>query len=578
MRSRLRHLFDVESAVRDADGNTRSWVAPAAATIAAATALASLLSALTPDMAWRGHVVKDMGLVQLAAVFHAAVVPLATALLLASYYLWRRRRRAFAIAFVLLIAIGIFNVLKGLDVEEALLAWIGAGVLWWGRGAFTVEPGPVKLGASIATAAAALTVTVGVTFVAAWSAAKGRPDLGLVARASGDMFLWQDPPMRISDNLRFVPQALGVVSLLGVLLAARALFRPLPALVPLPDLAERARAADVIRRHGHDTLSFFKLRSDKHYLWSSDRRAFVGYRVESRVMLISGDPVGPPESVRSLLADTATTRAVSRPAAGGGGSQPADPRPVRRGRHEDALHRRRGDRGYRRVQLSKGAPFARCASPSTGWRTRGTPPRRSRSGDATPALLDELDVVSTRWRRGAPERGFSMALDSLRAHGRPETLLVITRAPDGHVAGFLHLVPSFGPAAMSLERMRRLPDEPNGLMEFLVVRTIALLRERDVAELSLNFAAFGKFLRDPANRFQAVVGKQLRIADRWFQIQRLQRFNAKFAPRWQPRYLVYPSTAALPRCALAVLWAEGQAPKPRFRPTPTPRVGVSPGP
>ncbi len=129
--------------------------------IAAATALASLLSALTPDMAWRGHVVKDMGLVQLAAVFHAAVVPLATALLLASYYLWRRRRRAFAIAFVLLIAIGVFNVLKGLDVEEALLAWVGAGVLWWGRGAFTVEPGPVKLGASIVTAAAALTVTVG---------------------------------------------------------------------------------------------------------------------------------------------------------------------------------------------------------------------------------------------------------------------------------------------------------------------------------------------------------------------------------------------------------------------------------
>ena len=145
MRLRLRQFLDVESAVRDADGNTRSWVAPAAAMIAAATALASLLSALTPDMAWRGHVVKDMGLVQLAAVFHAAVVPLATALLLASYYLWRRRRRAFAIAFVLLIAIGVFNVLKGLDVEEALLAWIGAGVLWWGRGAFTVEPGPVKL-------------------------------------------------------------------------------------------------------------------------------------------------------------------------------------------------------------------------------------------------------------------------------------------------------------------------------------------------------------------------------------------------------------------------------------------------
>ena len=260
MKSGSRHSVKANPAT-PADTAVRAWVAPASALIAAATALASLISALTPDMAWRGHVVKDMGLVQVAAVFHAAVVPMATALLLTSYYLWRRRRRAFTVALVLLIAIGFFNVLKGLDVEEALLAWIGAGTLWWGRCAFTADPGPVKVGASVATAAAALAVTVGVTFVAAWSAAEGRPELGLVARATGDMFLWQDPPMRVADNLRFVPQALGVVSLLGVLLAARALFRPLPSLVPLPDLAERARAADVIRRHGHDTLAFFKLRS-----------------------------------------------------------------------------------------------------------------------------------------------------------------------------------------------------------------------------------------------------------------------------------------------------------------------------
>ena len=280
MRSRLRHLStsNPPCATRT-ETPAHGWLRPRLL-IAAATALASLLSALTPDMAWRGHVVKDMGLVQLAAVFHAAVVPLATALLLASYYLWRRRRRAFAIAFVLLIAIGMFNVLKGLDVEEALLAWIGAGVLWWGRGAFTVEPGPVKLGASIATAAAALTVTVAVTFVAAWSAAKGRPDLGLVARASGDMFLWQDPPMRTPTTaIRASGAGSGVPAGGG---AGRPRTVSAAAVAGAAARPGRARPrADVIRRHGHDTLSFFKLRSDKHYLWSADRRAFVGYRVES---------------------------------------------------------------------------------------------------------------------------------------------------------------------------------------------------------------------------------------------------------------------------------------------------------
>ena len=50
---------------------------------------------------------------------------------------------------------------------------------------------------------------------------------------------------------------------------------------------------------------------------------------------------------------------------------------------------------------------------------------------------------------------------------------------------------------MSLALMRRDRDTPNGLMEFLVVRSIELLRERGVDEISLNFAAFARPLRSP---------------------------------------------------------------------------------
>ena len=198
-------------------------------------------------------------------------------------------------------------------------------------------------------------------------------------------------------------------------------------------------------------------------------------------MLISGDPVGPPESVRSLAGRTPRSRPPPRPAAGGGRGQPADARRVRRGGHEDALHRRRGDRRHRRPSVSKAARSARCASPSTGSSTRAT------STEAISLGRRHAGAAGRARRRSRPDgaralrsAGSRWRWIAIRGQGMPDTLLVIARAPDGHVAGFLHLVPSFGPAAMSLERMRRLPDEPNGLMEFLVVRTIALLREREV--------------------------------------------------------------------------------------------------
>ena len=167
-----------------------------------------------------------------------------------------------------------------------------------------------------------------------------------------------------------------MVSLLGVLLAARALFRPLPSLVPLPDLAERARAADVIRRHGHDTLAFFKLRSDKHYLWSSDRRAFVGYRVESRVMLISGDPVGPRDSVPHLLAETVdhARRRDLRLAVVGASQQMRDAC-AEVGMKTLYI----GDEAIvdTRPSDSKAARSGKCGSRSTGSSTRAMRPRRS---------------------------------------------------------------------------------------------------------------------------------------------------------------------------------------------------------
>ena len=115
---------------------------------------------------------------------------------------------------------------------------------------------------------------------------------------------------------------------------------------------------------------------------------------------------------------------------------------------------------------------------------------------------------------------------------------------------------------MSLAAMRRLPGTPNGLMEFTIVRSIGMLGADGVDELSLNFVAFGRQLRDPAGVLDRSLGGVLRVADRWFQIDRLRRFSEKFGPSWRPRYLIFQHPTALPRCALAVMWAEGQAPRP----------------
>ena len=51
-----------------------------------------------------------------------------------------------------------------------------------------------------------------------------------------------------------------------------------------------------------------------------------------------------------------------------------------------------------------------------------------------------------RGREGAPERGFSMAMDSIDGAHADQTLIVLARDGEGAVRGVLHFVPCYGRA------------------------------------------------------------------------------------------------------------------------------------
>ena len=74
------------------------------------------------------------------------MVPASTALILTAYYLYRRRQGALHLAVALLLALTVFDVLKGLDFEEAALTLGCATLLLASRRSFTArhEPGTFR--------------------------------------------------------------------------------------------------------------------------------------------------------------------------------------------------------------------------------------------------------------------------------------------------------------------------------------------------------------------------------------------------------------------------------------------------
>jgi lysyl-tRNA synthetase class 2 len=171
----------------------------------------------------------------------------------------------------------------------------------------------------------------------------------------------------------------------------------------------------------------------------------------------------------------------------------------------------------------------------------------------------QLDAMSVAWRVGKTERGYSMALGRIDAVNDPN-VVAIRAFRDDQLVAFLTLVP-WGNHGLSLDFMRRSPESDPGITELLICDLIAACPSIGIKQVSLNFAAFRDALErgdrigaGPVSKFNR---NFLRFVSRWVQIDSLYRFNVKFRPIWEPRYLVYKGSKELLRAGLAYIRAEG---------------------
>jgi lysyl-tRNA synthetase class 2 len=520
-------------------------------------------SVMTGDLPARARAVLALAPAGDVRLAHALALPAGLALIGVAWPLARRRRRALHLAVALLTALGVVNVVKSLDLDVAIACWAVAALLWRSRAAFWVEHDRERVAQALLRSAMVLgaVLVAGVAAVAAAASHSVSPVAPSHTLSTALALLTMSGGPAFRQPFGWLPEALGILGASGVAAAAASLLAPLrPRAVR--DALERHRAAALVRRHGSDTLSAFKLRRDLERCYTPDGRAMVGYRIEAGAMLIAGDPVGPAEAVPEVLDEAIALARRHGLALGAIGAS----------REFAAVARRAGLRRVYlgdeailhggRMDLSGGAMKSLRKAVNRVERN-GYTAELCAAGDLDAATVAELSGLSARWRDGAAERGFSMAHDALVDDLLGDASVVMARDAAGRVRAFLHFVPVYGRSAVSLAFMRRDRDTPNGVSDFLVVEAARLLGEAGVDELSLNFAAFGRWLRAPANAFERSAAWVVRVADRWFQIERLMRFNAKFHPRWQPRYLLFAGPAQLPRVVLGALWAEGHLAKPR---------------
>jgi len=542
----------------------RRWVPVAAGWLTLLIGLADIAEGAVPGMyaQYRLHRIGDLAPGTLTNLTRTADVITGLLLLMLSHGLRRRKRRACQAVLLLLGVSVVLHLAHYPNVGRAVVTAALLVVLVCYRREFYAVGDPRTRWRALAVLGwlVLADLVIGLSYITLTRGLKA--DYSLVQRGQSviyGLFGFSGPaqfgPDGHGDRFDLLTSALGLFTLV---VTAYVFLRPAePA--GRPSGQDAARIRDLLDRHGEqDSLGYFALRDDKSIIWSPTGKSCIGYRVLSGVMLAAGDPIGDPEAwpgaIHAFLDEAARHAWVA--AVVGCGELGAEVWCREGGLTALEL----GDEAIVDVASFslEGRAMRNVRQMVTRVGRHGYVAEFHRTGDLPRAQIDKLIRQADSWRGSPTERGFSMALG--RVGGQDDGRCVIaTATEDGVLRAVLHFVP-WGPDGLSLDLMRRDRAAQPGLNDFLIVEAIKHAPELGVRRISLNFAAFRSALergeRIGAGPVIRAWRRILLFMSRWFQIESLYKFNAKFCPDWVPRFMVFPSTRDTPRIGLAALEAE----------------------
>jgi lysyl-tRNA synthetase, class II len=541
----------------------RRWIPSIASLLCLLIGLSDVLAIFSPGFHARLHRINTYVPGTLTNAARSTDVIVGLLLMMLSHGLRRRKRRAWQAVLALLVLDIALHVIhdRTMHIPTTVVAAILLGtLLYFRRDFYAVGDWRTRwlaLWVFIGLGLADLVIGLGYLSVSALAASYSLPTRLLdvtseVAGVTGNIVFLSDAR---ADTYHAMTTALGVFTLV---VTAYLFLRPAEPKARLsPSDIEGIR--QLLARHGErDSLAYFALRDDKSVIWSPTGKACIGYRVVSGVMLAGGDPLGDPEAwpgaIQAFLDQAA--RHAWAPAVMGCSELGAEVWC----REGDLTALELGDEGVVNVAAFSlsGRPMRNVRQMCSRVARAGYTADVRRVGDVTRAEIDNILQVADSWRGSQTERGFSMALGRVGAPG-DEQCVIATATCDGTLRAVLHFVP-WGTDGLSLDLMRRDRDAQPGLNDFLIVEAIKAAPGLGVKRISLNFAVFRAALERGEKIGAGPVLRAWRsillFLSKWFQIESLYKFNAKFNPVWQPRFFVFPTAKDAPRIALAALEAE----------------------
>lgn len=473
--------------------------------------------------------------------------------------LLRRKRLAWLIVTGLLLISIIGHLIKGIDVEESIVAIILLVQLVLMRQWFTAQSDRPSVAQGIRTLVIALLFTLAYgTLGFLWRDRQYVQtfDIGKALVQTLAMFFTADNAglEPVTPAGRYFAHSIYVVGAVAMAYSLWMLLRPVLFWEAASE-EERAKAHSIVQQYGCSSLARLTLLPDKSYYFSPSGESVLAFVPKGRGAIVLSDPIGP-------LSDQSEAIAGFKQFCDRNDWYPAFYQTL-----PDNLDSYRAQ-GFKVVKIGEEAIVdlnTFTLQGKAGKNLRASLNKFTKQGTRvvfyTPPiavdLLQDLQQISDEWLQhiSGSEKQFSLGWfddDYLRS-----CEIAVVETTTGQRIAFANIIPEYQLNEITIDLMRHRSDIERGAMDFLFISLFQHFKEQGYASFNLGLSALsGLSNRTETNRLEKGLNYLYQHLEKFYGFQGLHAYKEKYHPHWQSRYLVYPRLTALPDVVIALIRAD----------------------
>ena len=328
---------------------------------------------------------------------------------------------------------------------------------------------------------------------------------------------------------------------------------------------DTVRARNILKATEGSSLSWMTQWNGNSYWFSGSGNSFIAYRVISGIALTLGPPVGPPAELQTTIDDFIHHAAEQ-------GWTPcfySVPENVK-----DAT----AELGWGSVQVAQETILDLADLSFTGKKFQDIRTALNKAGkegirtqwvsypEAPLAIADQIHAISEEWvaDKKMPEMGFT--LGGIEELNDPEVRCLLAIDDEHTIHAIASWLPVYREGAVvgwTLDFMRRRSTGFRASIEFLIASAALSCKNDGYEFLSLSGAPLARIETGGVGEVANVSEQRRAALDRLLQqlgtilepvygFKSLLTFKSKFQPRYEPLFMVYPDSGALPSIANAV--------------------------